>query len=325
MKSQGTGNREQGTDGWSDGSRNREPIAVPPPQRPISCNAAGEPPITRRGFLHVAAGSLVAGVSSRFPVPGSPFPGRVAAQPIGLQLYTVRAMMERNMEFTLRDVAAIGYREVEFAGLFDTDVQKVEKWLTKYQLTSPASHQPLARLKSGLQGVIREARALGQTYIVCPWIDAPDRRDAAGWRRVAADFNRIGESLQRAGLRFAYHNHDFEFEKLPTGEVGYDILLAECDPKLVKMELDLYWITKGGRDPLAYFEKWPGRFPLVHVKDMTGKGVMTNVGQGHIDWGRIFAKRREAGIEHFFVEHDNPASPLDDIKTSFTFMKTLGL
>ena len=291
--------------------------------------AFGGAPMTRRGFMSAAALGAASVVlpkrelTSRFPLPSSrPLP---VAQRIGLQLYTVRGMMERNMEFTLRDVAAIGYREVEFAGLFDTDLQKVEKWLTKYQLTSPASHQPLARLKSDLQGVIREARALGQTYIVCPWIDAPDRRDAAGWHRVAADFNRIGEALQRAGLRFAYHNHDFEFQRLPSGEIGYDILLADCDPKLVKMELDLFWITKGGRDPLAYFEKWPGRFPLVHVKDMTGNGVMTNVGQGHIDWGRIFAKRREAGIEHFFVEHDNPSSPLDDIKTSFTFMKTLGL
>lgn len=322
MRKQGRGKRDGGR-GSESGKREEER------ENRERTTAFGGAPMTRRGFMGAAALGAASVVlpkrelTSRFPLPSSrPLP---APQPIGLQLYTVRGMMERNMEFTLRDVAAIGYREVEFAGLFDTDLQKVEKWLTKYQLTSPASHQPLARLKSGLQGVIREARTLGQTYIVCPWIDAPDRRDAAGWRRVAADFNRIGESLQRAGLRFAYHNHDFEFERLPTGEVGYDILLAQCDPKLVRMELDLFWITKGGRDPLAYFEKWPGRFPLVHVKDMTGNGVMTNVGQGHIDWGRIFAKRREAGIEHFFVEHDNPSSPLDDIKTSFTFMKTLGL
>ena len=234
-------------------------------------------------------------------------------------------MMERNVEFTLRDVAAVGYKEVEFAGLFDTDLKKIEKWLTRYQLTSPGTHIDFARLKSNLQGVVTEARALGQTYIVCPWIDAGLRRDTDGWQRVAADFNRIGESLQRVGLRFAYHNHDYDFKPLPTGEIGYDLLLAETDPKLVLLEMDLFWITKGGGDPLTYFEKWPGRFPLVHVKDMSGNGVMTNVGQGHIDWGRIFAKRREAGIEHFFVEHDSPRSPLDDIRTSFLYMKSLGL
>jgi sugar phosphate isomerase/epimerase len=234
-------------------------------------------------------------------------------------------MMQRNVEFTLRDVAAIGYKEVEFAGLFDTDLTKIERWLTKYQLTSPSTHISLARVKSDLQGVIREARTLGQTYIIVAWIDEPLRRDAASWRRVAADFNRIGESVQRVGLKFAYHNHDFEFQRLPNGEVGYDILLAECDPKLVLMELDLFWITKAGRDPLTYFEKWPGRFPLVHVKDMAGAGTMVNVGQGHIDWGRIFAKRRIAGIDHFFVEHDNPTSPLDDIKVSYQYMARLGL
>ena len=93
----------------------------------------------------------------------------------------------------------------------------------------------------------------------------------------------------------------------------------------MKIELDLFWITKGGRDPLTYFARWPRRFPLVHVKDMAGAGTMTNVGHGHIDWGRIFAKRREAGIEHFFVEHDNPKSPIDDIKVSFDYMVRLGL
>jgi sugar phosphate isomerase/epimerase len=91
------------------------------------------------------------------------------------------------------------------------------------------------------------------------------------------------------------------------------------------MELDLFWITKAGRDPLTYFAKWPGRFPSVHVKDMAGNGTMTNVGQGHIDWMRIFEKRREAGIEHFFVEHDNPKTPIEDITVSYRYMARLGL
>lgn len=259
--------------------------------------------------------SAVPGLGSRITGP----------TPIGLQLYTVRDLMQRDVERTLQSVAAIGYREVEFAGLFDKEPKKVALMLRKIGLTSPASHIPLERLRSNLQGVVEEAQALGNTYVVCPWVDAAQRRDVDGWRRIAADFNRIGDSLQRVGLRFAYHNHDFEFQPLAGGEIGYDILLAECDPKQVRMELDLFWITKGGRDPLAYFAKWPGRFPLVHVKDMAGGGAMTNVGQGHIDWGRIFAKRREAGIEHFFVEHDNPKDPLNDIKVSYDFMSRLGL
>jgi len=249
----------------------------------------------------------------------------VSPQPIGLQLYTVRDLMQRDVEYTLRQVAAIGYREVEFAGLFDKDAKKVSKWLSTYGLTSPSSHIGLDRLTSNIQGVVDEAQTLGNDYVVCPSIDGALRRDADGWRRAAASFNRVGESLQRVGLGFAYHNHDFEFQPLAGGEIGYDILLAECDPKFVKMEMDLYWITKGGRDPLTYFAKWPNRFPFVHVKDMAGNGSMANVGQGHIDWPKIFAKRREAGIDHFFVEHDSPASPMDDIRVSYEYMARLGL
>jgi sugar phosphate isomerase/epimerase len=287
-------------------------------------------PVSRREFLRAS----VAGVGMA-AIPGfacdraadALSPGRrlLAPQPIGLQLYTVRDLLERNFEYTLRQVAAIGYREVELAGLFDEKPKKVAELLGKTGLTSPASHISLQRLTAGLQGVVDEAQTLGNRYVVCPSIDASLRRDADGWRRVAADFNHIGDSLQRVGLRFAYHNHDFEFQKLPSGEIGYDLLLAECDPKFVKMELDLYWITKGGADPLTYFAKWPGRFPMVHVKDMTGSGAMTNVGQGHIDWGRIFAKRRDAGIEHFFVEHDTPRSPIEDIRVSYEYMARLGL
>ena len=127
------------------------------------------------------------------------------------------------------------------------------------------------------------------------------------------------------GLRLAYHNHDNAFHPLPRGDIPYDILLAECDPKFVKMELDLYWITKAGRDPLEYFAKWPGRFPLVHVKDMAGNGAITAVGQGRIDWPRIFEKRREAGVEHFFVEYDDPRAPIEDIRVSYDYMKRLDL
>ena len=290
---------------------------------PEAGDTLGSARVTRRSFLYAAAASAAAGVMPR-TLAGA-LPVSEAPQPIGLQLYTVRDIARGNFEYALRLASEIGYREVEFAGLFDTDLTKLSRWLKKYSLTAPASHIGLDRLKSNLKGVVDEAQALGTQYIVCPWIDAAARRDADGWRRVAADFNRIAESLNRVGLRFAYHNHDFEFQPLPSGEIGYDILLADSDPRLVRMELDLFWITKAGRDPLTYFAKWPGRFPSVHVKDMAGNGTMTNVGQGHIDWMRIFAKRREAGIEHFFVEHDNPKTPIEDITVSYRYMARLGL
>lgn len=277
-------------------------------------------PIGRRDFL-LAMGAGIGAVA----LPDSRLHRFAAPQPIGLELYTVRDLMDRDVEYTLRQVAEIGYREVEFAGLFGKEPKKVDKWLGKYGLTSPSSHIALERLTANLSGVVDEVQTLGNTYVVCPSVDGSLTRDADGWRRVAATFNRIGDSLQRVGLQFAFHNHDGEFKPLASGEIPYDILLAECDPKFVKMEMDLYWIIKGGQDPLAYFAKWPNRFPLVHVKDMTGSGAMTNVGQGRIDWSHIFSKRREAGIEHFLVENDSPRSPIDDIRVSYEAMARLGL
>jgi sugar phosphate isomerase/epimerase len=282
--------------------------------------------ITRRGFLATAGAALAAAALPRTAESRTPDleSGR-SPQPIGLQLYTVRDLIPKNFEYTLNQVAAIGYQEVEFAGLFDKKPDKVAGWLKKAGLVAPASHIALARLRTDLQGVVDEAQALGNDYVVCPSIDGPPIKDVDGYKRLAADFTRIGQSLQRVGLRFTFHNHDAEFKPLATGELPYDILLAESEPRSVKFEMDLYWITKGGKDPLEYFAKYPGRFPLVHVKDMTGGGAMTNVGQGHIDWGRIFAKRREAGIDHLFVENDEARSPMMDAKISYDYLARLDL
>lgn len=290
----------------------------------------GSTGMSRRSFLGAAAlgaaaVALPGTAESMVGAAESRLRGLGAAQPIGLQLYTVRDLMQKDVEGTLRDVAGIGYKEVEFAGLFDKSASKVAGWLKKYGLTSPSSHIPLDRLRDKLQGVVDECQTLGNSYVVCPWIDEKMRKTADDWHKIAADLNKAGESLKRVGLQLAYHNHDFEFAPLAGSDIGYDILLKDCDQKLVKMEMDLFWITNGKHDPLAYFAKYPGRFPLVHVKDMAGAGKIVNVGEGHIDWQKIFAKRREAGIEHFFVERDNPTSPLADIKISYTYMSRLGL
>ena len=121
----------------------------------------------------------------------------------------------------------------------------------------------------------------------------------------------------------AYHNHVEEFKPLPDGKLPYDVLLAESDPKLVKMEMDLGWAHKAVIYQVAYFEMYPGRFPLVHVKDFTADGTMTEVGKGVVDWKRIFAKSDVAGIKYYFVEHDEPKSPFESIQASFTYLKNL--
>lgn len=241
---------------------------------------------------------------------------------IGVQLYSVRHQMERDFEGTLAKVAEIGYREVEFAGFFNHPPQEVGAILNRCGLTAPSSHVNYKLLGADWPKALEAAQLVGQSFIVCPSVDEPIRRQSDGWKHAAETFNRAGEASNKAGIQFAYHNHDFEF-KPESGKLPYDILLAETDPNLVKMEMDLFWITKGGQDPVNYFNRYPGRFPLVHVKDMKKDGEMTEVGSGAIDFKRIFAKSDRAGIQHYFVEHDEPKSPLDSIRTSFEYLRRL--
>jgi sugar phosphate isomerase/epimerase len=284
----------------------------------------------RRGFVKTLGAFTLAsfGLSaSRIPYPASriPHPASRLGR-IGLQLYTVRAQMAKDFEGTLARVARVGYREVEFAGYFDKQPQEVWRVLERYGLSAPAAHVPYEALKADWEATLEDARTLGHRYLVVPSIPQEERRTLDGWRRVAREFNRAAVAVQQAGLQFAYHNHDFEFARIGTGtRLGYDVLLAETDPTLVLMEMDLYWITKGGGDPLAYFERWPGRFALVHVKDMrrTRTRPMTEVGRGVIDFKEIFAQREQAGIQHFFVEHDHPADAFASIRTSYEYLRRL--
>ena len=242
---------------------------------------------------------------------------------IGLQLYTVRDLMKKDVEGTLAAVAGAGYTEVEFAGYFDKSPADIRAMLDRHGLTAPAVHTgditPDAWTKA-----LDAAKVVGHEYIVVPWIPEERRKTLADWKAVAADFNRAAATAKAAGLQFAYHNHDFEFP-LVEGQVPYDVLLAETDPQLVQLEIDLYWITKGGQDPLAYFARWPGRVPLVHVKDSLGAPdhKMVDVGAGTIDWKRIFARSAQAGIKHYFVEHDQPADPIASITASCAYLKRL--
>ncbi|OLC92610.1 MAG: hypothetical protein AUH86_18670 [Acidobacteria bacterium 13_1_40CM_4_58_4] len=262
---------------------------------------------------------------------------------IGLQLYTVRDAMKTDFEGTIAKVAATGYKEVEFAGYFDHSPEDVRAVLDKNSLAAPSAHVTYEMVEKKWPETLEAAKIVGHSYIICPWVDEKQRAEPGGWKRAADLFNRAGEASQKAGIQFGYHNHSFEFD--PADSLGdklpYDFLLAELDPKLVTMELDLCWINVAGKDPLAYFDKYPGRFPLVHVKDFvrdptvsssfsgaTGpsvmfKGRLADVGQGSIDWKRIFAHSGKAGIKHYFVENDEPKSAFDDIKISYTYLRDL--
>jgi sugar phosphate isomerase/epimerase len=260
---------------------------------------------------------------------------------VGIQLYTVRNAMKTDFEGTIAKVAATGYKEVEFAGLNGHSPKDVRAIIDRNGLTSPSMHVDLNVIQSKWPETLETAHTLGQSYVLCAYINAP-QRTADGWKKTAEVFNKAGEDAKKVGIQFGYHNHSFEFESYPAlgGKTAYDYLLAELDPKNVIMELDLCWISVAGKDPLAYFAKYPGRFPLVHVKDYvsdpnstkdfdgaTGpsikfKGHLADVGQGSIDWKKIFSHSDEAGIKHYFVENDD-AKDFNDIKISYDYLHEL--
>ncbi len=247
--------------------------------------------------------------------------GRLA--PIGVQLYTVRALLERDFEGTLARLADIGFSEVEFAGYHGRTPEAVLAALGRAGLTAPSAHVPIEAVRDDLPRVLDGARLMGHRHVVVAWL--PEQQRTVDGCRAAADlFNRVGQHAVSAGIRFAYHNHAFEFDRL-DGRMPYDVLLERCDPRYVDFEMDLYWITKGGQDPLAYFARWPDRFPMVHVKDSTGPPDhrMVDVGAGTIPWKTIFAHREQAGIRHYFVEHDEPPDPLASVRRSYEYLRRL--
>jgi sugar phosphate isomerase/epimerase len=245
-------------------------------------------------------------------------------QSFGLQLYTVRDLLQRDFEGTLAEVARLGYGQVEFAGIMGRSPEKTLSILKSHGLIAPASHVSYEQLERELSQRLQTARAMDQKFIVCPSVDASRLATIDDWKRVCRTFNAIGARAKDAGLSFAYHNHDFEF--LPVnGQTPYDVILAETDPDLVKMEADLYWMTKAGRDPVTYFQQYPGRFPLLHVKDMAPDGSITEVGKGVVDFKRILAHSQLAGVAYSFVEHDHPAHPLRSIDESLRYLQRLEL
>lgn len=245
-----------------------------------------------------------------------------ALERIGLQLYTVRSLMEDDVAATLATVAEAGYDEVEFAGYFGHSPEEIRAMLDEVGLAAPAAHVPLETLRADLPGVLAAAGAVGHRYVVCPWLSEDDRQTLDQYRAHAAFFNEVGAACADAGVQLAYHNHEFEFEPI-DGTIPYDVLLEETDPDLVQMELDLFWITEAGRDPLEYFDRWPGRFPLCHVKDRMQDGTMVDVGQGAIDFAALFAHRDHAGLRHFIVEHDNPDDPRRFLANSYDHLASL--
>jgi sugar phosphate isomerase/epimerase len=263
--------------------------------------------------------------------------GRLAAAPVklplGLQLYSVRELLPKDFEGTLKKLSAVGYKEVEPAGYYDKTAADFKKALTNAGLRAVSTHHPLDMFRAQTDELIEYGHNLGLEYIVCP---SPSRRDpnAKGenmtlddWHFTAEELNRLGEKVKAAGMRLGYHNHGPEFLK-QDGVVFYDELLRLTDPKLVCFELDCGWAGSAGLHPEEYLKKTPERFPLLHVKDMVkgpnGEFHSTVMGRGVIDYKPIL--RAATGLKHYFIEQEEfDMDPIEALTLDAKYMKKLDI
>lgn len=244
---------------------------------------------------------------------------------LGLQLYTVRDLMQQSVERTLAQVAAAGYKEVEFAGYFGRTPAQVVAALKANGLTTPSVHISIEQLRSPeFTKTLETAAQVGHEWLILAWLPDADRASLDAFKGVADALLKAADMAKATKLKVGFHNHDHEFVKF-GGTRGLDAMIERTAGSDVAFEVDLYWMTRAGGDPLAYFAKYPGRFPLVHVKDAgpAPTYVMSDVGSGQINWSAIFAKHAQAGIQHYYVEHDQPADPLLSIQASAAYLRTL--
>jgi len=288
--------------------------------------------MNRRNFLRRASmGVTAAAVMSQFSefLLAEPY-----GKPIGLQLYTLRDQLEKDVTDTIRQLAAIGYRDVEIYSLYGKAPAEFSKILKDNGITASSGHYLLPSLKTNWEKQLEDAKILGLRYMVLAILDANDRQSFDDFKRLAELLNKTGEATKKAGIQFCYHNHNFEFTKYGD-TTAYEYLLKTLDPNLVKFEMDCFWVTHAGQDPVSYFKEYPGRFPLLHIKDMKDKpaptqeldakmGLFAPVGHGTIDWTRIFKAAREGGMEHYYVEQDYcEQPPLEAVKMSYDFLRKL--
>lgn len=265
--------------------------------------------LTRRDFVGKILGGTAAGVAAAH-LSAAERPAWTG--PIGLELYTVRHLFAKDPAGTLKQVAAAGYKEIETGpGL---KAEELVKDLRAAGLTAPSGYFDSPKTVDEWKKTLNLAHAYGMHFVVVG--DNP-KLDAEAWERRTDLYNQCGKLAQDAGMQFCYHAHFREFARTDN-TCGYDLMLTRCEARLLKMEMDVFWGVYAGIDPVSYFERYPGRFPLLHIKDLKKgfKGSTTDspsdagpnpffpVGQGSIDWKKIFAHAGQAGTQHIFVEQD---------------------
>ena len=259
---------------------------------------------------------------------------------VGLQLYTIRDAMAADPKGTLKKVSDLGYKNLELAGyangkFYGFKPSEFKKMISDLGMSVLSSHTQVEAAGITLDNakLMADTHAeLGAKYCIQPWVNEPDRKIET-YKKMVGDWNKVGEIMKKVGIQFGYHNHNFEFANVNGIVPYYDIYMKELDPKLVTMELDLFWVSKAGQDPIAMFNKYPGRFQLLHFKDMKTKQApffdvikddVCSVGEGVIDFKKIWAAKDVAGAKYLFVEDDNQGNgkPFEGIDTSIKNITT---
>ena len=240
---------------------------------------------------------------------------------IGIQLYTLRRPAAADLAGTLSQLAKIGYKEIEFAGYHNHPATEVRDMLKANGLAAPSAHVGINVIEETPDKLFEDSRIVGHQWLTVPSLSG-EKNTADDWKRVADQFNKVAEQVKSAGFRFAFHNHNAEFKKVGN-EVPLEILLKGTDPALVSYEMDVYWVVNGGGNPVDLLTRYPGRFKMLHVKDSAGPPDhrMVDVGAGKIDFKSVFARAK--GVEHYFVEHDEPADPIASAGNSFRYLAKL--
>ena len=269
--------------------------------------------------------------------------------PVGLQLYTVRDDMAKDFKGTLQQVKALGYDGVEFAGLFGQNPADIKAWCAELGLNPISAHVPLAEMLEDIDKVIADYKTIGCEYIVVPYVTEERRPGGELFKQMVEEIRAIGAKCKEAGLVLLYHNHDFEFQKTETGEIGLDYLYANVPADLLQTELDQCWLKYAGQDPVAYLEKYSGRSPIVHLKDYYASGEQKEdpyaliglnegekkenkafefrpLGYGVQDIPSIIEASKKAGSKWFIVEQDQPSlgkTPMECAGMSMEYLKSL--
>lgn len=273
--------------------------------------------INRRQLLTASAAAGVV-VATGIPSTASAQTKRLP----GVQLYTVRDSMAKNVEKTLQAIAGIGYREVEFAGYFTRTAKEIKEMLARFDLASPSTHVNGETVQQDPRPFVDLAAEIGHDYVTIAYMQPENRQTVDDWKRWVDVANRLGEACRESGIRAAYHNHDFEFQAI-DGMVPFELLLAETDPGLLDFEVDFYWVREAGRSIREVLAMAPERMVLSHIKDRHVDGRMVDLGDGTIDFAAILADPVAASIRHCFVEHDIPDDPFRSVAASHQVLRKI--